>query len=346
MVIQEPRISLAIPVYNELEVLPHLLARVRGVLDSLPGGPHQVVFVDDGSSDGSLDLLDAEAQRDPRLLVVALARNFGHQTAITAALDYVDGDVVIVMDADLQDSPEAIPSLLERHRAGYDVVYVQRANRKENFLLRANYFIFYRLIARLADVKLPLDAGDFGLLSRRVVDQLRRMPEHHRYLRGLRTWVGFRQTSVLVERSQRASGESKYGFLKLLKLASDGLFAFSTAPLRFAIIMGVLAVVASGGFAAYALYAKLALGQSPRGFTALILTVVFLAGVQLLFLGVIGEYLGRVYEEVKRRPLYVVDRVTGRQAVADIVLGSGPEGPDPGPPAGAQPTAPTAHWRP
>jgi dolichol-phosphate mannosyltransferase len=304
-----PSVSIAIPVYNEAPVLPQLLSRLRAVLDATPGGPHQMVFVDDGSSDTTVEVLEAEALRDPRILVVALSRNFGHQTALTAALDHVTGDVTVVMDADLQDPPEALPLFLEQYAKGFDVVYAQRVDRKEGLLLRLSYFLFYRLIAKLSALDLPLDAGDFGLMSRRVVEQLRRLPEHHRYTRGLRRWVGFRQTGVVVERSARAAGTSKYGPVKLLKLAFDGIFAFSIVPLRLAALLGAGAVGLSSLFAIYSLYVKLVLNQSPRGFTALMLVVIFLSGLQLMFLGVIGEYLGRVYEEVKGRPIYVIDRI-------------------------------------
>ena len=272
-----------------------------------------MVFVDDGSSDTTVEILEAVTHQDPRILVVALSRNFGHQTALTAALDHVTGEVTVVMDADLQDPPEALPVFLGEYAKGFDVVYAQRVDRKEGLLLRLSYFVFYRLISKLSALDLPLDAGDFGLMSRRVVDLLRRTPEHHRYLRGLRRWVGFRQTGVVVERSARAAGTSKYSTAKLLKLAFDGIFAFSIAPLRAAALLGAFAVVASSLFGLYSLYVKLFLDQSPRGFTALMLVVIFLSGLQLVFLGVMGEYLGRVYEEVKGRPLYIVDRVIGQQ---------------------------------
>lgn len=303
------KLSVAIPVYNEAEVLPHLLSRLGQVLDSVPGGPHQIVLVDDGSSDQTLALLEAATHTEGRLLVVALARNFGHQAALSAALAHTTGQVVVVMDADLQDPPEAIPVLLEKYREGYDVVYAQRVGRKEGLLLRASYFLFYRLIAQLANLKLPVDSGDFALMSRRVVEELNRVPEHHRYLRGLRTWVGFRQTGVLVERCERYRGKSKYSAMALVRLALDGIFAFSTAPMRAASLLGAFAIAASSGFALYSLFAKLVLNEPTRGFTALIVSITFLSGVQLLFLGVIGEYLGRVYEEVKARPLYVIDRI-------------------------------------
>lgn len=305
-------LSLVIPLYNEQEVLPELLAHLRGCLAEIPGGPHEIVFVDDGSSDRTLAMLEAAAGEDARVAVVSLSRNFGHQAAICAGLDHATGDAVVIMDGDLQDPPDTIHRFLAERRKGYDVVYARRVKRKEGPLLRASYFLAYRLIALLSDTRLPLDAGDFALLSRRVVDALKHAPERHRYLRGLRTWVGFRQTGIIVERAQRYAGSSKYDGVKLLRLALDGMFAFSVVPLRAATVVGFVAITAAAGFAAYALYARLVLHQSPAGFTALTVAIVFLSGVQLLFLGIIGEYLGRVYEEVKGRPLYLVDRVIRR----------------------------------
>ncbi len=303
-------LSVAVPVHNEQGVLPELLRRLASTLDNLEGGPHQMLFVDDGSSDGSTEILEDAAHRDARLTVISLSRNFGHQAALTAALDHVSGDAVVLMDGDLQDVPEAIPLLVEQYRLGYDVVYATRASRKESLALRLCYFLFYRFQSLLSETRLPLDAGDFGLMSRRVVEQLRQMPEHHRYLRGLRSWVGFRQIGVPIERAQRQAGKSKYGFLKLLKLASDGIFAFSTLPLRAATMLGASAVALSVLFSIYSLYAKLFLKRSPQGFTALVLLITFLAGILLFFMGIIGEYVGRVYEEIKARPLYVVNKIT------------------------------------
>jgi len=303
------RLSIAVPVRNEETVLAELLRRTRAVLDGTAGGPHQVVFADDGSSDRTLELLKEAARQDPRVVVISLSRNFGHQAALTAALDYVSGDAVVLMDGDLQDVPEAIPDFVKRYEQGYDVVYATRAARKEGWYLRLCYFLFYRLQTLLSETRLPLDAGDFGLISRRVVDLIRRMPEHHRYLRGLRSWVGFRQIGIPVERAERHSGQSKYGMLKLLKLASDGIFAFSIVPLRAAALLGTLAISLSALFAVYSLFAKVFLSQIPRGFTALVFLITFLSGVLLLFLGIIGEYVGRIYEEIKARPLYVVDKI-------------------------------------
>jgi polyisoprenyl-phosphate glycosyltransferase len=309
-----PRVSLAIPVYNEEAIVPELLRRTSCVLDQIPGGPHEIVLVDDGSSDGTPAMLETAARDDQRLVVIVLSRNFGHQTALAAALDHVTGDVAVLMDGDLQDPPEAIPLLLETYQQGFDVVYGRRMNRKEAWWLRACYWLFYRLISTLSPVQLPLDAGDFGLLSRRAVDQIRKMPEHHRYLRGLRSWIGFKQIGISIERSARPAGRTKYNAFKLLKLASDGIFAFSIVPLRAASILGTIAIGCSVLYSLYSLYAKF-WRHSPQGFTAIILVITFLSGVNLFFVGIIGEYVGRIYEETKARPHYVIDRVVSKIGV-------------------------------
>jgi polyisoprenyl-phosphate glycosyltransferase len=306
------RLSVAIPVHNEERALPELLARVQGVLDGLPLGPHEIVFVDDGSTDRTFEMLCEASRKDPRILAVSLSRNFGHQAAITAALDHVSGDAVVVMDGDLQDVPEVIPEFLEKFREGYDVVYAQRVRRKEPLALRLCYFVFYRMMTKLSDTRLPLDSGDFALMSRRVVDHVRRMPEHHRYLRGIRSWVGFRQVGIPVERAQRHSGESKYGLTRLMKLALDGIFAFSIVPIRAAALFGAFVMFLGTVYALYSVYAKIFLRQSPQGFTALIVVVTSLSGIVLFFLGVIGEYVGRIYEETKARPHYIIGRISGR----------------------------------
>src|SRR5260370_672056 len=278
------RLSVAIALHNEETVLSELLRRTLGVFDGLAGGPHELVLVDDGSTDRTMAIVEAAAEREPRIVVVSLSRNFGHQAALTAALDHVTGDATVVMDGDLQDAPEAIPQFVERFLEGFDVVYAQRVGRKEAWTLRLSYYLFYRLMATLSDTHLPLDSGDFGLMSRRVVEQLRRMPEHHRYLRGMRSWVGFRQTGVPVGRSERHSGASKYGFLRLLKLAADGIFAFSIVPIRAAALLGAAAVSISSLFGIYAVFAKLVLHRTPQGFTALLLLITFLSGELLFFI--------------------------------------------------------------
>ena len=303
------RISVAIPLHDEELVFSELIRRVGAVLDNVPGGPHEIVLVDDGSEDRTFELIRDAAGQDSRVVGVRLSRNFGHQAALTAALEAASGEVVVVMDGDLQDRPEEIPRFLAEFEQGYDVVYAQRTQRKESMALRAAYFTFYRLLNRLSQLEVPVDSGDFALLSRRVVDELNLLPERHRYLRGLRTWVGFRQTGIPVERDRRAGGEPSYTTRGLLRLAFDGIFAFSVTPLRAAWILGALASGAASIYALWAVFERLFLGTSPQGFTALIVAITFFAGIQLLFLGLIGEYLGRVYDEAKSRPHFVISEV-------------------------------------
>src|ERR1700674_229220 len=305
------RVSIAVPIHNEMSVLPELLSRTLGVLDKIDGGPHELLFVDDGSTDQTFSILEEAAKQDSRILGISFSRNFGHQAALSAALNHVTGEVIVLMDGDLQDIPEVIPQFIEKFLEGYDVVYAQRTRRKEAWPLRLSYYLFYRLMALFSDVKLPLDAGDFALMSRRGVDHLQRMPEHHRYLGGLRSWGGFSQIGIPVERSERHSGQTKYGVLRLLKLASDGIFAFSIVPIRAAALLGLAAIFLSSLFALYAIIAKVIFNQSPKGFTALLLLVTFLSGILLFFLGVIGEYVGRIYEETKGRPIYIIERLIG-----------------------------------
>jgi polyisoprenyl-phosphate glycosyltransferase len=319
------RLSVAIPVHNEQSVLPELLNRLGRVLDELPGGPHETVFVDDGSTDRTYELLEEAALKDGRMLVLSLSRNFGHQAAITAGLDHVTGDAVVVMDGDLQDAPEVIPEFVEKYQQGFDVVYAKRVRRKEPWILRLCYYVFYRMMASLSDIRLPLDSGDFGLMSRRVIDKLRQMPEHHRYLRGMRTWVGFRQTGIEVERAERHSGRSKYNVVRLLRLAFDGIFAFSIVPIRAAALLGAFVMFLSSLYIAYSIYIRLVLHESPQGFTALMVAVTFLSGVILFFLGVIGEYVGRISEELKARPHYIIVRragILGQTAQVETIDGT------------------------
>lgn len=304
------RISFAIPVYNEESVLPELFRRLAAVLDATPGGPHEVVFVNDGSRDRSQEMLEEAAAHDPRFVVVRLSRNFGHQAALSAALDHATGDAVLTMDADLQDTPECLPDLLARLDEGYDVVVVRRVARKEAAWKRAAYHTAYRLIAKISEVPLGVDAGDFALMSRRVVDAMTALPERERYLRGLRSWVGFRQAAVEVPRAARAAGQSKYPLARLVKLALDGAFSFSVVPLRISAAIGFVAFAGAVLFSLYAIYARIVLGRSPQGFTALFVAGTFLAGILLIALWIIGEYVGRIYAEVKRRPIYLVDSVT------------------------------------
>lgn len=307
-----PRLTIVAPVYNEEEGLPEFVRRLDDVMRGLPVEA-ELVFVNDGSTDGSLELLAGLAGRDARVRVIDLSRNFGHQGAITAGLAHASGDCVVVMDADLQDDPAAIPHMLEAWRRGADVVYAVRSARGEGWPLRLAYQLFYRLYQRLASINVPLDSGDFSLMDRRVVQELNALPERCRFVRGLRSWVGFRQVGVPVPRARRHAGKPKYTLLKLVQLAMDGIFAFSHIPLRIASILGF----AVSGLAFLAimvvLYWKYVRDSIVPGFaaTTIALSVLFLGGIQLLTIGILGEYLGRVYEEVKRRPHFVVRRLIG-----------------------------------
>lgn len=324
----EPRaVSVAVPLYNEEEILPELLRRLEAVLDEIPGGPHEVILVNDGSTDGTWELVRKAARGSDRVTGVSLSRNFGHQIALTAALDRADGDAVVLMDGDLQDPPEAIPTLLEKMDEGNDVVYAVRESRTAPWLKRQCYRWFYRITSALSPIPIPLDAGDFSAVSSRVVRDLRGLRERHRFVRGLRAWVGYRQAGVPLHRPDRESGESKYGWSRLMGLALDGLLSFSVVPLRAAAALGLVTIGITAGYALWALIERLFLGGAPRGFTGLIVTIVFLAGVQLLFLGVVGEYVGRVYEEVKSRPLYLVEETTAGSA--GFGKGEGSRGPRP-----------------
>lgn len=305
-------ISIVIPVLNEENNLPELRRRLLKASDSW-GDTFEIVIVDDGSTDRTPAILRSFHEGDPRFKVVRLSRNFGHQVAISAGLEYASGDAVAVMDADLQDGPDELTHMLTKWREGYEVVYAIRRRRKENILKQAAYWVFYRLLAWASSVQIPLDSGDFSVMDRQVVDALNDMPERSRFMRGLRSWVGFRQVGIECERNARFSGEVKYTFTKLVKLALDGLVNFSERPLQLLSVTGFgFAGLAFAGML-YSLISRLydisLFGVKPAdapGWTSLILVVLFLGGVQLIGMGIIGEYLGRVYGEVKRRPLYVV----------------------------------------
>lgn len=311
------KISIVVPCFNEQDVLPELFQR----LDSAAAGwnaDYEVVCVDDGSRDRTWELLKAQNQKNPRWQSLSFARNFGHQTAVSAGLFYARGDAVVVLDADLEDPPEQIFRLLEKWREGFDVVYGIRQKRKEGLWKRFCYWAFYRLIARLVTFEIPLDTGDFCLVSRRVVEVLNAMPERNRFVRGLRAWSGFRQTGVAYERAARFAGRPKYSFARLVQLATDGLFSFSTVPLRLATyfglsvsalaFLGVVFTVAQKIFAAQ--FARIGLAPT-AGFPTIVVSILFLGGVQLICLGILGEYIGRIYDEVKGRPLWILRETAG-----------------------------------
>ena len=305
-------ISVVIPAYNESEGIPVLYRRLTECAKTWQED-YEVVVVDDGSTDDTLSQLAAIAASDPCWKVVSLSRNFGHQPALTAGLEHASGDLVAVLDADLQDPPEELPRFFAEARKGYDVVYGVRTRRKEGRLKRLAYFSFYRLLASMAEIAIPLDAGDFCVVSRRVVDVLNALPERSRFIRGLRSWVGFRQTGLPYERHPRFAGEPKYTLRKLVKLALEGIVNFSSRPLRLiataGIVLGAFAVVlAAAVFVQYVTDWTIA-GYNPRqarGWTSLILVLLFLGSAQLFSLGILGEYLSRLFEEAKDRPVYVV----------------------------------------
>ncbi len=305
-----PTLSLVLPIYNEEEVIPELDLRIQAFLGKL-GLSAEVLFVNDGSRDRSMELLRAIAAKEPRYRVLSFARNFGHQTAITAGIDYARGQAVVVMDADLQDPPEVVLEMVEKWRAGFDVVYGRRRKREgETFFKLVTARIFYRVFAAMIPIQVPLDTGDFRLMSRRVVVALRALRETHRFVRGMVAWVGFRQTEVLYDRPGRFAGETKYPLRKMVRFAIDGITSFSVLPLRFATYLGMLMSIASLGVILWALLAKFFFHHVVEGWTGIIIAVALFASVQLLMIGILGEYIGRIYEEVKRRPLYVVgDRV-------------------------------------
>ncbi len=308
-------ISVVVPLFNEEGNVAELVRRITSIMDRVTvDDRYEIVAVNDGSSDGTLAALHAIQRVQPRLVVVDLSRNFGHQIAATAGLDAARGDAVVLMDGDLQDPPELIEAFLAKWRDGYDVVYATRKSRRgESAFKLFTARIFYRLIRRLTNVSIPVDTGDFRLMSRRVVDALGETREKHRFLRGLVSWVGFKQTGVAYEREARLSGETKYPFSKMLKFAIDGITSFSEIPLRFATYLGFFVSAFAFVYAAIVVVLKL-LGLNEPGYTSIMVVVLFLGGVQLVTIGIAGEYLGRIYDQVKARPLYLVSSVERGEA--------------------------------
>jgi glycosyltransferase involved in cell wall biosynthesis len=300
-----------IPVFNERETLPELHRRLTAVIDDLDGEA-EILFIDDCSVDGSYELLRELQRADPRLKVIRFARNFGHQLAITAGLDHADGDAVIVMDADLQDPPEVVTALVARWQEGFEVVYAVREWREgEGWLKRVTAAWFYRLLRRIANIDMPLDAGDFRLVDRSALNAFRSMRERSRYVRGMFSWVGFRQVGVPYRRAERFAGDPKYSFRKSLRLAADGLISFSNAPLRLALLGGFLFSTLAFVIGIFAFVAKIAGAFVVPGWASILVVVAFLGGIQLTLMGMLGLYVSRIYEEVKARPLYVIREAHG-----------------------------------
>jgi dolichol-phosphate mannosyltransferase len=307
-----PRYSFVVPVFNEEAVLPMLLRRLDLTIRGLDG-PAEVIFVDDGSKDCSAIVLRETARSDPRFRYIRLSRNFGHQIAISAGMDAARGDAIVVMDADLQDPPEVVGDMIARWQEGFEIVYGRRLSRQgESRWKTATASLFYRLLARVSSVEMPLDAGDFRLIDRKVLDAFRAMPERDRFVRGMFAWLGFRQTEVAFHRLPRLAGESKYPFLKMLRLAMHGVLGFSDAPLRLAIWCGACVSVLAMLFGLYVLGLRLGgYAHLVEGWTSTVVVIAFLCGLNMLMTGIVGLYVGRIHSEVKRRPLYVVAQQVG-----------------------------------
>ena len=306
-------ISVVLPAFNEQENIPQLYERLTACARTW-NEDYEIIVVNDGSRDGTLAMCASYAATDPRFKVLSFSRNFGHPAAITAGLRFSSGDIVAILDSDLQDPPEELARFFAKCREGYDVVYAVRTKRKEGPFRRASYFLYYRLLAKLATFDIPLDSGDFCVMSRRVVQTLNALPERNRFVRGLRSWIGFKQIGLQYERHARAAGEPKYTFRKLINLALDGIFNFSYKPLRVitlsGLAVGALAMFAGLVFLVQYLGDITILGYNPRqarGWTSLILAILFLSGTQLFGIGMLGEYLGRIFEETKERPMFIVD---------------------------------------
>jgi polyisoprenyl-phosphate glycosyltransferase len=309
--VAEPEYSLVIPIYNEEETIPELVGRLNGLLERLDGDA-EVILVDDGSSDGSYELMRAAREADERFKLLRLSRNFGHQIAVTAGLDVAAGNAVIVMDADLQDPPEVALELAARWREGYDVVYAVREGRQgETPFKRATASLFYRMFHRISDVDVPLDVGDFRLVDRRAVDAFRSMRESNRYVRGMFSWIGYRQVGVPFRREERFAGETKYPLRKMIKFATDGIVSFSAYPLRLALNLGFIVSALSFLLGVVFLVSKFAGFYSVPGIASIAVFVAFMGGIQLLLIGIMGEYVARIHDEVKGRPLYLVSEAQG-----------------------------------
>jgi glycosyltransferase involved in cell wall biosynthesis len=314
-----PTFSVVIPVFDEAEVLPAFHRRLSAVMDLL--GTWEAVYVNDGSRDASLHLLEALHRTEHRVAIVNLSRNFGKEIATTAGLEYASGDAMIVIDADLQDPPELIPQLVAGWRDGFDTVYAERRARDgETWLKRATSGLFYQLMQRLGRVQLPRDTGDFRLMSRRVVDAVLQLREQHRFMKGLFAWVGFPARSVPYDRAPRHAGTTKWNYWKLWNLALDGITSFTVMPLKVATYLGLAVALFAVVFGAQLVLRTLLFGNPVAGYPSMMAVILFLGGVQLITLGVIGEYLGRVFNETKRRPLYLVERFVPSEIPREMIV--------------------------
>ena len=309
---QNPDINIIIPLFNEEKVFSELIHRIRGVLDQTTKSTN-VILVDDGSKDGTAQLMTQLSLNDKRFVSVFLSRNFGHQLALSAGMSQVDAKhAVFILDGDLQDPPELLDDFFTYIEQGYDVVYAVREKRKEHFLKRMAYAAFYRFLKRISYIDFPLDSGDFSMLSRRVVDVMNSMPEQSRFLRGMRSWIGFNQIGVTYERSSREHGETKYSLKKLLALALNGIFNFSEYPIKFVSNLGVFATLSSLIYFIVTLIKRYYFHDVPQGFTATILLIIFFGGVNLIAIGIIGEYILRIFFQVKQRPPFIISHTINK----------------------------------
>ena len=307
--ISVPTLSVVVPAFNEEEVLPAFNKRLSDALSKLDLS-YEIIFVNDGSTDNTMDVLRSLHAADSHIVVVSLSRNFGKEIALTAGLEHVRGEAAVVIDADLQDPPEMIGALVEQWRAGYDVVYARRTRRDgETALKKLTAHLFYRIIRHVGGVDIPEDTGDFRLLSRRAVTSLLKLREQHRFMKGLFAWIGFPRKAVEYSRDPRFAGETKWNYWKLWNYALEGITSFTIAPLKIATYLGFTVAVFAFGYAAYVVYKTLMYGDPVRGYPSLMVVVLFLGGVQLVFIGILGEYLGRTFNESKRRPLYFVSEL-------------------------------------
>jgi dolichol-phosphate mannosyltransferase len=324
---EQKLISIVIPVYNEIDVIDACYERLTRVMGSLEGYDYELVFVDDGSHDRTHERLVAFHEQDPHLKVVKFSRNFGHQIAVTAGVDEAVGDAIVIIDADLQDPPEVIPGMVRKWEEGYDVVYGVRKRRTgESRLKLLTAATFYRLLRSFTNIEIPVDVGDFRLISARAAEQLRKLREKDRFVRGLVSWIGFRQIGIPYERDSRFAGETKYPYRKMFKFAIDGITSFSNLPLKVASWLGYMASLLAFVYLV-SVFVQRAMGYTVEGWATIMVALLFLGGVQLICIGIIGEYIGRIFNETKSRPMYVIESVhqTGRHARPVQQSGTGDE---------------------
>lgn len=304
------KISVVIPMYNEEEVLEASYLKVKKVLEELEQYDYEIIGINDGSKDKTLALLQKIANKNPKVKVLSFARNFGHQAAVTAGLKYTTGDAIVIIDADLQDPPEELPKMIHLWEEGYEVIYGQRKSRKgESAFKLLTAKMFYKTLNALSDVEIPKDTGDFRLVDRKVVDVINELPEHNKFLRGLFSWVGFKQKAFLYERQERYAGKTKYPFQKMWKLASDGIISFSTKPLKIVGGLGILTIVLSIGILIYSVLSYVFnLNNLTPGWTSIMVAITLFSGVQLLSIWIISEYMARIYDETRNRPQYIIDQ--------------------------------------